>query len=76
ITTPFHLRTLFDEGVALEPIGLVVSATAPLPVELAHLAEARLGAPLLEIYGSTETGQIATRRSAVTQEWTLFPGIR
>lgn len=76
ITTPFHLRTLFDEGVALDPIGLVVSATAPLPVELAHLAEARLGAPLLEIYGSTETGQIATRRSAVTQEWTLFPGIR
>lgn len=76
ITTPFHLRTLFDEGVALSPVELVVSATAPLPTELAREAEARLGAPLLEIYGSTETGQIATRRSAVTTEWTLFPGIR
>lgn len=76
ITTPFHLRTLFDEGVALTPVELVVSATAPLPVELAHQAETRLGAPLLEIYGSTETGQIATRRSALTSEWTLFPGIR
>lgn len=76
ITTPFHLRTLLDEGVALTAVDLVVSATAPLPVKLAVHAEARLGAPLLEIYGCTETGQIATRRSALTREWTLFPGIR
>jgi acyl-coenzyme A synthetase/AMP-(fatty) acid ligase len=76
ITTPFHLRTLFDEGIALTPVALVVSATAPLPVELAQAAEVRLQAPLLEIYGSTETGQIATRRSAQTEQWTLFPDIR
>ncbi|MCK9259100.1 MAG: AMP-binding protein [Azoarcus sp.] len=76
ITTPFHLRTLFDEGIALTPVALVVSATAPLPAELAQAAEVRLQAPLLEIYGSTETGQIATRRSAQTEQWTLFPDIR
>jgi acyl-coenzyme A synthetase/AMP-(fatty) acid ligase len=76
ITTPFHLRTLLDEGIALTPVALVVSATAPLPVELARAAEAGLQAPLLEIYGSTETGQIATRRSAQTEQWTLFPDIR
>lgn len=75
ITTPFHLRALLDEGIALTPVSLVVSATAPLPVALAQTAEARLQAPLLEIYGSTETGQIATRRSARCEEWTLFPGI-
>ncbi|MBH2009254.1 MAG: acyl-CoA synthetase, partial [Xanthomonadaceae bacterium] len=34
-----------------------------------------LKAPLLEIYGSTETGQIASRRTTQTFEWTLFPGI-
>ena len=30
--------------------------------------ESRFGAPLLEIYGSTETGQIATRRTIVQLE--------
>jgi acyl-coenzyme A synthetase/AMP-(fatty) acid ligase len=30
---------------------------------------------LLEIYGSTETGQIATRRTAQTLEWQLWPGV-
>jgi acyl-coenzyme A synthetase/AMP-(fatty) acid ligase len=30
----------------------------------------------LEIYGSTETGQIAVRESTKTQEWQLFAGVR
>ncbi|GHT85837.1 AMP-ligase [Betaproteobacteria bacterium] len=71
VTTPFHLRTVLDEGIPLPTIDRVISATAPLPVELAHRAEAGFGAPLFEIYGSTETGQIATRRSATTPTWTL-----
>ena len=50
-----------------------LGGTAPLPVELAVRAEARLGAPLLEIYGCTETGQIASRRTAKTAQWELFP---
>ena len=32
-------------------------------------------APLLEIYGSTETGQIAMRRTAETAAWRLWPGV-
>lgn len=76
VTTPFHLRTVLDEGLALPPVALLVSATAPLPTELATAAEAAFKAPLLEIYGSTETGQLATRRSATTAAWRLFPGIR
>jgi acyl-coenzyme A synthetase/AMP-(fatty) acid ligase len=31
--------------------------------------------PLLEIYGSTETGQIASRRTTQTAEWQLWPGV-
>jgi acyl-coenzyme A synthetase/AMP-(fatty) acid ligase len=31
---------------------------------------------LLEIYGSTETGQIAMRRTAETEAWRLWPGVR
>ena len=75
VTTPFHLRTLLDAGIALPAIDLVLSATAPLSTNLALEAEARCGAPLLEIYGSTETGQIAHRRPANSLEWTLFPGV-
>lgn len=75
VTTPVHLRALLDAGVALPVVDLVLSATAPLSAELATGAEAGLSAPLQEIYGSTETGQIASRRSTETRHWTLFPGI-
>jgi hypothetical protein len=33
-----------------------------------------LDAPLFEIYGCTESGQLATRRSTKTQHWTTFEG--
>jgi acyl-coenzyme A synthetase/AMP-(fatty) acid ligase len=76
VTTPVHLRTLLGSGIELPPIDLIVSATAPLTQELAREVEARFGAPLLEIYGSTETGQIATRHTARSQAWQLWPGVR
>jgi acyl-coenzyme A synthetase/AMP-(fatty) acid ligase len=75
VTTPVHLRTLVDAGVRVPAIDLILSATAPLSAELAAATEAQLGAPLQEIYGSTETGQIASRRSTQTRHWTLLPGI-
>jgi acyl-coenzyme A synthetase/AMP-(fatty) acid ligase len=75
VSTPFHLRLLLDSGAKVPEIDLVVSATAPLSAPLVTEVEARLGAPLLEIYGSTETGQIASRRPAVMGEWHLFTGI-
>jgi acyl-coenzyme A synthetase/AMP-(fatty) acid ligase len=76
VTTPVHLRALLASGVALAPADLIVSATAPLPRQLAHEAEQRFGTRLLEIYGSTETGQIAARRTAETAEWRLWPQVR
>jgi len=75
VTTPVHLRTLLAAGLDL-PADLIVSATAPLSRELARDVEARFAAPLLEIYGSTETGQIATRRTRDTDVWTLWPGVQ
>ena len=63
VTTPFHLKTLLDSGVTLPPIDLVLCATAPLSPQLAARAEAALAAPLVEIYGCTEAGQVATRRT-------------
>ncbi len=76
VSSPVHLRALLDAGLTLPEITVVVSATAPLSAQLAQDIEARCNAPLMEIYGSTETGQIATRRSTQTAEWQLFPGIK
>ncbi|WP_197326480.1 AMP-binding protein [Ralstonia solanacearum] len=76
VTSPVHLRALLSSDHALPPASLVLSATAPLAAPLAREAETRLAAPLIEIYGSTETGQIATRRTAHGAAWHLQPGIR
>ena len=76
VTTPLHLRTVLAEDFALPALDLVVSATAPLSQELARETERRFGAPLLEIYGATETGQIAMRRTAECVPFTLLPGVR
>lgn len=76
VTTPFHLKSLLDSGVALPAIDLTLCATAPLSPQLAARAEAGLAAPLVEIYGSTETGQVATRRTVQGAEWTTFDGVQ
>ena len=76
VSTPVHLRTLLAAGAVLPPVDLIVSATAALSLELAREVESSYHAPLLEIYGSTETGQIATRRTATSEAWTLWPDVR
>jgi len=76
VTTPLHLKILLAAGLDIPPTDQVLSATAPMPAKLALAVEARLQAPLFEIYGSTETGQIATRRTTASAEWSLLPGIR
>ena len=75
VTTPFHLKALLDAGIALPHVELVLCATAPLAPQLAARAEAAFGAPLLEIYGCTEAGQVATRRTTAGAEWRTFDGL-
>ena len=75
VTTPFHLKTLLDSGVALPAVDLTVCATAPLSPQLAARAEAALAAPLMEIYGCTEAGQVATRRTTAGVEWHTYDGL-
>ncbi len=76
VSSPLHLRTLLNAELVIPELALVVSATAPLSDQLALDIEMRCRAPLEEIYGSTETGQIATRRSTQGSAWQLFPGIK
>jgi acyl-coenzyme A synthetase/AMP-(fatty) acid ligase len=76
VTTPFHLKTLLQSGVALPPTDLVLSATAPLSPQLAEQAEAAFGGVLIEVYGCTEAGQVATRRTSQGDQWRTFSGLR
>ena len=76
VTTPFHLKTLLLSGVELPVVDLVLSATAPLTPQLAAQAEAALGATLIEIYGCTEAGQVAARRTTAGEVWTTLGELR
>lgn len=76
VTTPFHLKTLLLAGVEIPPVDLILSATAPLSPQLAAQAEQATGGMLIEIYGSTESGQVATRRPTQSEVWETFGEIR
>ncbi len=76
VSTPFHLKMLLDAGLALPPVDLVLCATAPLSPQLAQRAEAAMGGPLIEIYGCTEAGQVATRRTTAGPQWRTYDGLR
>jgi len=75
VTTPTHLRVLLAEADELPALDFTLCATAPLSPQLAAQAEARFAAPLHEIYGCTEAGQVATRRTVKSNEWRALPGV-
>jgi acyl-coenzyme A synthetase/AMP-(fatty) acid ligase len=75
VTTPVHLRALVDSGVRLPALAAMLSATAPMPPELAVEAEQSFRAPLLEVFGSTETCAFASRQATVDGRWSLYPGV-
>jgi len=54
----------------------MVSATAPLPLDLAQQAERRLGARIFEIYGCTESGCVATRWTTAAGDWLMRDDMR
>jgi acyl-coenzyme A synthetase/AMP-(fatty) acid ligase len=78
ITSPAHLIRL--GGIPALPRGQrperVFTAGAPLRAAQAREAAAVLGVAPTEIFGSTETGAIATRtQRTVDEPWTPLPGI-
>lgn len=76
VSTPFHLHTFVEAQIDCPAVQMVLSATAPLSPELARAIETRCSAPLLEIYGCTESGQIATRQPLINTDWQLLDGAR
>jgi acyl-coenzyme A synthetase/AMP-(fatty) acid ligase len=72
VSTPVHLRSCMEAGLRWPAVDLTVSAAAPLSPELARTVEGSLATMLIEIYGSTETGAIASRRTAQAASWHLL----
>jgi acyl-coenzyme A synthetase/AMP-(fatty) acid ligase len=73
VTTPIHLKALLAAKVDLPRVARVICATAPLPVEYAREAEVSFADEVLEVYGCTETGCLASRRCARDEPWHLLP---
>ena len=74
VSSPAHLKYLEPVILATPQICCVVSATAPLSSVQASRLEARGDLPVLEIYGTTETGSLAERRTVQTDEWEPLDG--
>lgn len=76
VTTPAHLRACVTARAEFPSLALVISATAPLAGGLAADAESLWHAPVHEIYGCTEAGSLATRRTLDGDLWQPFRGTR
>ena len=76
ISTPVHLHMLAASEQRFPEIALVVSATAPMDAGLAVTIERALQTTVLEMFGSTETCVIASRRTAREAGWRLYPEVR
>lgn len=74
-TTPTHLRACVESGLIWPKLSRIVSATAPLSAELAGRAEEMFGCHVMEIYGCTEAGSMATRRTVDGDLWRFYDGI-
>lgn len=75
VTTPVHLRALLEERTPLPKLKQIVCATAPLAPEMALRAEQFFDAPLHEVYGFTEAGMVATRRTTRGDAWVALPAV-
>ena len=75
IATPMHLRSVVQSGKTLPRCAFAIVSTMPLGHALALQSEHVLAAPVLEIYGSTETGALALRRTARGTRWSPLAGV-
>ena len=76
MTTPFHLKALLSEQRMLSGLEGIISATMPLDRSIALGAERDWQVPVHEIYGCTEGGMLASRRTTAGEAWTLCHDLR
>jgi len=75
VTTPLHIRTCVTAGSRLPHVECILSATASLPRSLAKQAETLFQTNVYEVYGFTEAGSVATRRTVAENIWHVLDGI-
>jgi acyl-coenzyme A synthetase/AMP-(fatty) acid ligase len=75
VTTPLHIRACVTAGSRLPHVKYILSATAPLARSLARQAETSFQTIVYEVYGFTEAGSLATRRTVAEDTWHVLDGI-
>ena len=76
IATPLHLKALVSAGDEVANCRVVIASTMALDAVVALHSEKLTNAPVLEIYGSTETGVVAMRRTAKDSCWRPVDRVR
>ncbi len=75
ISTPVHLRAMALSGLTFPPVAQMLCATAPLTASLALRIEELFEGELREVFGCSEVGSMACRRTAQQEIWRLFDGL-
>jgi acyl-coenzyme A synthetase/AMP-(fatty) acid ligase len=75
VTTPLHIRACVTARLRLPPVECILSATAPLSSSFAKQAETLFHTTVYEVYGFTEAGSLATRRTIDESIWHVLDGI-
>ena len=75
ISTPLHLKACIKTEVSLPGVKQFISATAPLESDLAQLCETRYSARVMEIFGCTEVGSMAWKRTIESEQWIVLDDI-
>ena len=75
VTTPLHIRACVTARSRLPHVECILSATAPLSRSLAKQAETLFHTTVYEVYGFTEAGSVATRRTVAENTWHVLDGI-
>jgi len=75
VATPLHLQACLAAGQHMPAFSGVLCATATLSPELALAVEQACGGALWEIYGSTETGAMATRQPSRETRFRTMQGV-
>jgi acyl-CoA synthetase (AMP-forming)/AMP-acid ligase II/3-hydroxymyristoyl/3-hydroxydecanoyl-(acyl carrier protein) dehydratase len=74
ITTPLQMRAFHRDSASLRGLAMIIASTMPLDPALARAVEKDWEVPVHEIYGCTEGGLLAVRRTRSDVAWT--PGAR
>lgn len=75
VTTPLHVKACLKTAITLPGVKKIISATAVLEKELAAQCEKHYGVPVMELFGCTEVGSMAWRRTIESKPWTVLNDI-